>query len=88
MIIYSPAEYWSAAETRHIDGIADGSRAPAFAVKIAALISAFATASCPDDPPDPMASSSACTRIDDKFKLKQILIHEIDYIKLFKANVS
>jgi predicted P-loop ATPase len=31
-----------------------------------------------------MASSSACTRIDDIFKLKHILIHEIDYIKYSK----
>jgi hypothetical protein len=66
IIVYSPpAAYWSGAETQHIDGIADGSRAPALAVKIATLISAFATASCANDPLDPMASSSPWTRIYD-----------------------
>ena len=58
---------------RHIDGIADGSWAPTLAIKIATLISAFATASCPDEQLDPMASSSAW--YDFKQRLKTCLEH-------------
>lgn len=55
-----PAGYRRAAETRHMDGIADGSLAPAFAVNTAACFSAIATASGPVDPFEPMDSSRAC----------------------------
>jgi hypothetical protein len=62
----SPAEYWSAEETRHIDGIADRSLAPAFAVNKAAFFSAEATASGPVDPLAPMDSKSAWCKIIEK----------------------
>lgn len=42
-----------------MDGIADGSLAPAFAVNIAAFFSAVATASGPVDAFAPMDSNSA-----------------------------
>lgn len=55
----SPPGYWRAADTRHMDGVADGSLAPALAVNIAAFFSAAATASGPVEPFAPMASNSA-----------------------------
>lgn len=54
-----PAADWSAAEMRHIDGIADGSLAPALAVKTEAVLSAATTASGPVDPLEPKHSNSA-----------------------------
>lgn len=55
-----PAGYCRAAEMRHIDGIADGSLAPALAVKTAAFFSAAVMASVPVDPLPPIDSKSAC----------------------------
>lgn len=57
----SPAGYCRAAEMRHIEGIAEGSLAPALAVSTAAFLSAVATASGPVEPFAPIDSKSAWT---------------------------